>query len=101
MSDGIPVEISLMAALRARTTRGDFYTVVQRGDPHSGLILLLWRHQQTIRVFQQERRLKGDLVWQEVRVEASALDGYSARARSRDPDLWVIEVETAENNFPL
>jgi hypothetical protein len=130
MTPDLPVELTLMAQLRAIEQRGDFYAVLHRGDPHHGVILCVWRCAGETHLYAQERNIDGVLGWREVRnspsakaegprtmergprvkpegqgraegLEFSCLDRYIARARDRDPDCWVVEVDTRQNQFPL
>lgn len=97
----IPVELTLMGQLRNLAAKGGFYTVLRRGDPHTGVILLIWRRREGVTVYAQQRTIDDVLAWQEIRVEPSGPQGYITRAGDRDPDLWVIEVETTTSDFPL
>jgi hypothetical protein len=80
---------------------------LQRGDPNSGVILLkISNTQGSCRLVIQERNSKGALVWVDALnadvIEEARADAYIIRARDRDPDLWVIEVEERElTNFTL
>jgi hypothetical protein len=73
--------------------------VVARGDSDSGAVLLkLNAREEGCSVLTQARDPNGELIWMRATgptavAEADA-DSYIARQRRRDPDLWVIEIET-------
>jgi len=73
--------------------------VTARGDPDAGAILVkLCGRDAGAAVLAQARRADGTLGW--LRATGAALvaesdaDAYIARQRQRDPDLWVVEIET-------
>jgi|SRR5581483_2080106 len=74
--------------------------VAARGDPDAGAVLLKLNGRDAgCTVLTQTRRPDGALVWmcatgRDAVVEAEA-DAYIARQRNRDPDLWVIEIDSA------
>jgi GMP synthase (glutamine-hydrolysing) len=73
--------------------------VAARGDPDAGAVLLKFNDRAAgCSVLAQARAPDGELVWMRATgaapvAEADA-DAYIARQRRRDPDLWVVEIES-------
>jgi hypothetical protein len=73
--------------------------VVARGDDDAGAILLKFNARDTgCFVLAQARGPDGELLWMRATgpalvAEADA-DTYIERQRRRDPDLWVVEIES-------
>ena len=80
--------------------------MVRRGEAKGGTLLLkLNQLDQGCRVLSQARDLDGKLGWLaafrgDLVPEAEA-DEYIARAVTRDPDLWVVEIEHREGWHPF
>lgn len=87
------LEVSALLA-RARDA-GGFGTVLRRGDEERGSILILLAERGATR-FTLQRLLQrdGNYAWEARESEDSAAtDQALARARERDPDLWLIELD--------
>ncbi len=75
--------------------------VTARGDPDAGAIFVkLCGRDTSATVLAQARRADGTLGWMRatgaVPVAETEADAYIARQRQRDPDLWVVEIETTD-----
>jgi hypothetical protein len=93
-------DIQVKALIRRCDLAAIGVTVTSRGDPDAGVILIkLYDRAAGAAVLAQTRRADGTLAWLRATgaaavAEADA-DAYIARQRQRDPDLWVVEIETA------
>ena len=107
MSDArLPTALWVEAHVRQCSIDGVAVYVARRGDQSSGTVLLkLNQLEHGCRVLTQMRDLDGRLGWlsalgQEPVAEADA-DAYIARAASRDPDLWIVEIEDRAGRNPF
>ena len=107
MDDGrLPTETVVKAHLRHCATQGIGAYILKRGDAIGGLVVLkLSLLDGTSRLLSQTRDLDGNLAWMtagtgNVLQEADA-QAYIDRATSRDPDLWVVEIEHRDGWHPF
>lgn len=87
------VEASALLA-RARDL-GGFGTVLRRGDAERGSLMLVLAERGTTR-FLLQRLLgrSGDYAWEAREIgDSAAMEQQLAKARERDPDLWLIELD--------
>jgi len=94
------------ACLGACRAAGVFATVLARGDADAGSVLLKWRRPDGCGgVLAPHTGLEGERVWMlatgSEAVDEPAADAYWRRQRDRDPDLWVVEVESVALWHPL
>lgn len=86
------------AALRRCQREGAGAYLLRRGDADSGAVVLKLRGRDGLcRVLTQGRDAAGRPGWIPVlageRVAEAEADSYLERACSRDPDVWLVEVE--------
>ncbi|OYU16399.1 MAG: hypothetical protein CFE37_01625 [Alphaproteobacteria bacterium PA4] len=84
--------VRVAALLRQVQGRGGFGAVLARGDDTAGSIAIVTRDRGETRLLEPVLGMAGGYDWREV-ATGDAVDGWVARARRRDPDLWVIELD--------
>ncbi len=80
--------------------------VVARGDADSGAVLLKFNARDAgCSVLCQARGAQGEPIWMRATgpspVAEPDADSYIDRQRRRDPDLWVVEIETGTEGVVL
>jgi len=104
--DRLPSALWVSATLRSINTQGGFAAVVNKGERESGaLVVRLNLLDGTSRILTETRDLDGNLGWlppfgPEPIADEKA-DAYVARSIDRDPDIWVVEIETREGKNPF
>jgi hypothetical protein len=81
-------------------------TVLAQGDADAGTVLLKWRRPDGMgSVLAPFTSMEGERVWNPVTgtepVSEADCDAYWQRQQGRDPDLWVVEIESRELWHPL
>ena len=105
--DRIQTALWVDAQLRPLNGKGIFYYIYNKGEQNSGIVLLKLNGMQgQCRLLIQQRDFETDKMgWvpalAEETVDESEADAYIQRAVSRDPDLWVIEIEDQDMNNPF
>ncbi len=94
----IPTALHVNAVARQAAQEGVFITVMHRGDPHSGTVILkINLLDGTARVL-IEARDGGICIWtpaatgQDPMPDAAA-EAYLSRQPDIDPDVWIVEIE--------
>lgn len=96
--ESLPTALWVEAVLQRLNIAGKPYYIHQKGNDHSGVVLLKINGMEgDCKILIQQRNLDGVLQWMnalssDVVAEKEA-DAYITRATQRDPDLWAIEVE--------
>lgn len=106
MDDRLPVHLFIDAQLKPLNDQGIFYYIQNRGEKNTGVLLIKLNGLQGVcKLLIQQRDLDGDLGWMNALnkelVEEADADAYIRRAVSRDPDLWVIEIEDQNMKNPF
>jgi hypothetical protein len=96
----IKAGIWVSMALRMGNTDGRYGSVVRKGDPDAGGVLVVLRHDKLVSVLSQMRSAEGELAWMRATgadpVDDATADAYIARQVKFDPDLWVLEFEAPD-----
>lgn len=86
-------------ALRLGDAAGRPGTIIRKGDPDSGGILVVLRGREGLCVLSQVRAAEAP-AWMRATgaapVDDATADAYIARQVRRDPDLWVVEFEAPD-----
>jgi hypothetical protein len=96
----LTAEFQISALRRLIESAGDVLTVLRKGDRTSGSILLIGQVRGANPVlFDRFPSLDGASVWQpltaQIAENETEVTAYWQKRVSRDPDLWVIELDVA------
>ena len=102
----LATDVWVMAHVRRAIVENVTMTVVRKGEPKFGTLLLkINRLDGRCRVLSQARDIDGRLGWlaafKGAEVSEAEADAYVARAVERDRDLWVVEIEDREGRHPF
>ena len=98
----LAAHMQVSAFIRKASAGGDFAAVLRKGDAISGAILLIGLVRgANPRIFERFPSLNGSSPWQSVHgIEPISTDDVAKmieKRASRDPDLWVIELDAADD----
>lgn len=107
MTTRLATELWVKALVRRAETAGASAYIVQRGDRERGDVLVKVARMDgearayVPRVSMEGERVFVDLIAQGVGPEEGEVDRYVAKARGRDSDLWVVEIEDRDGRHFL
>jgi hypothetical protein len=102
MSGGrLPPRLEVPALMRRAQTEGGFATVLRKGDPEGGALLLLissrGRH---CACLERILGVSGAYEWRQLgpadSADSAEVASFLAKRRQFDPDLWLVELDIAE-----
>lgn len=105
-SPRMPTHLWVEAKIKELTVQNIGVYLTHKGERNDGIVLLkLANLKGECKLLTQQRNLEGVLEWvnvfaEEVIAEQKA-DEYVQRSINRDPDQWVIEVESPEMDNPF
>jgi hypothetical protein len=104
--DRIPTHIWVGAKLRRCSAEGVPAVVIHRGEPMGGTVMVkIYQPGTGCRLIAQTRDLEGRLGWYRAHtadtLPETEADALVQRALKRDPDLWVVEVESRDGRHPF
>ena len=99
--DRLPAHLEVASILRRAQVAGDFATILRKGDPERGSLLLVvssrGRH---VGSLERVLSLEGGYAWQSIGPAESASSAEIAAFLDRrarfDEDLWAIELDIAD-----
>ncbi|MBW8784450.1 MAG: DUF1491 family protein [Novosphingobium sp.] len=100
MDARLPSALEVSALLRSTQAEGGFATVLAKGEPDSGSILIvLAKNGENLGAYERMPQLDGTRKWacskQQTTGIAEEFADYLNRRRHQDPDLWLIELDVA------
>lgn len=105
--DRLPTALWVEALIRRAQLEGAGAFLVQKGEASRGDVLLkVARLNGEARAYRPQTNMVGervfiDLSTQGVGPDEAGVDAYITRARSRDRDLWIIEIEDRDGRHFL
>lgn len=98
MSERLPAQLEASALVRQAEAGGGYGTIVKRGDPDRGaLVLIITRRGEHHAFLERALGPDGAYSWQQVGpaagAEAKALADWSQKRVRFDEDLWLIELD--------
>ena len=97
MDDRLPSHVEVAAIIRQVEAKGDFATVLRKGDPDRGAVTLILRKRGEFRGI-LERELGPDFryEWTFKSDGSDSADDLTVKKLQFDPDFWLIELDIAD-----
>ncbi len=95
MSVRLASSVKVSALLRRVSALGGFAAVLAHGDETAGSIAIVTRDHGEETLLSPMFAMTGGYEWTAIASGAAIADSIS-RARQRDPDLWVVELDIAD-----
>ena len=94
----LPAALEVSALSRAVSAEGGFVTVIAKGEPDAGTILLVLLERGTdARLYERMPQASGKRAWECTRrQENESYEQFNealARRHQQDPDLWIVELD--------
>ena len=101
MTARLATRVRATALIRRAESLGGTGMVLARGDADAGgLLVILTQRGEIARLLEQGRDLEGRSEWRDAPPQVTEntrfLSDYVTRRRSRDADLWVLELDIAD-----
>jgi hypothetical protein len=94
----LPTELEVAGLLRQVEARGGFATVIRKGDPDRGSLLLIVAERGShVACLERVLSMTGGYSWQRVgpsdSPESLEVSDFLAKRARFDPDLWAVELD--------
>ena len=101
MSRRLPTHVEVASILRRVAAAGDFATVMKKGDPDRGsLLIFVGSRGRHLAILERVLDMDGEYRWQATSSADSAssagIADFIARRARFDDDLWAIELDIAD-----
>lgn len=106
MTERLPTELLVAGYLRQCMTAGIPVYIIHKGAPVAGTVTVrIVLQDKTVKILNQSRDMDGNPGWSSPfdseTVDEPRADEYIRKVVARDPDVWVIEVESADGKNPF
>ncbi|HEX4847959.1 MAG TPA: DUF1491 family protein [Novosphingobium sp.] len=101
MSARLPAHLEVAGLIRAVEAAGGFAAVVRKGEREAGTILVILTEKgANARLFERMPDPEGGRIWHCTAIQDTEnkpeFNDQLARRASRDPDLWIVELDIAD-----